>query len=230
MSDPVRLLDGEASGFERELLDSVFQEPVPEAMSVRMAAGLGLGLGVPRPDSIVLPAAQGMSKAASPLLKFFAAAFGVVGVGAGVVGVLAALRSGTPTPAPNERAEAAALQSPREPAKAEPSAAEVAPAEAAIEPAVPAEGRDVLPVSVNGEQDPGNGTEPRRVLPPRAKRSSADGAFVERELAMLEPARVALKRGERDKALRLLAVYEQRFPQGTLRREASLLRARAQSR
>lgn len=55
MNEPRRLIEGGGTAFERELLGSVLQEPVPEHLQAQMALGLGL--------TPVLPSDVGLSSA-----------------------------------------------------------------------------------------------------------------------------------------------------------------------
>ena len=51
--------------------------------------------------------------------------------------------------------------------------------------------------------------------------------FIEKELRLLDPARAAIARGDSAQALRLLDDYDRRFPDGSLQREAKVLRSSA---
>ncbi|HTV18824.1 MAG TPA: hypothetical protein VMG12_09140 [Polyangiaceae bacterium] len=58
---------------------------------------------------------------------------------------------------------------------------------------------------------------------------SEDGRLRE-EIALLDSVKAALQRGERDQARHSLDTYRERFPDGILRREANVLRQRAEAK
>jgi hypothetical protein len=98
-----------------------------------------------------------------------------------------------------------------------------------------ARGQSAAPRGVaNASRDPA-AAEPAEVAKDAALASSrAPAAAVavpetlRAELRSLDAVRTALARGEAERALRLLEHYDAQFPAGTLRREAEVLRGRAQ--
>jgi hypothetical protein len=64
---------------------------------------------------------------------------------------------------------------------------------------------------------------------PAAVDDSADGRLRE-EIALLDGVKAALQRGEREQARQSLETYRERFPDGILRREANVLRRRAEAK
>jgi hypothetical protein len=64
---------------------------------------------------------------------------------------------------------------------------------------------------------------------PAAVDDSADGRLRE-EIALLDAVKSALQRGEREQARQSLDTYRERFPDGILRREANVLRRRAEAK
>jgi len=65
--------------------------------------------------------------------------------------------------------------------------------------------------------------------PPVATDDSEDGRLRE-EIALLDSVKAALQRGEREQARQTLDTYRERFPDGILRREATVLRQRAEAK
>ena len=198
MQDPERFLD-EGSDFERALLRGGATER-PSARAVRRMA-LGAGVG----------GALSYTSSAQALLETWwgkAAAVAVVGGGAlaGVVVVVApdAPPSSVPDRAP-ATAPAVALPRALEPATREQARSEQAEPAPAAAAAVPAE----------------------VVTSKRAPRTTPAAGTLTDEIKLLDRARGLLARGDRGAALAELDGYERRYPEGTLRREASVLRARA---
>jgi hypothetical protein len=64
---------------------------------------------------------------------------------------------------------------------------------------------------------------------PAAVDDAADGRLRE-EIALLDGIKAALQRGEREQARQSLDTYRERFPDGILRREANVLRRRAEAK
>jgi hypothetical protein len=88
---------------------------------------------------------------------------------------------------------------------------------AASGPAVPAPAVEVAaPASIGADA-------------PAAVDDSADGRLRE-EIALLDGVKAALQRGEREQARQGLQTYRERFPDGILRREANVLRRRAEAK
>lgn len=64
---------------------------------------------------------------------------------------------------------------------------------------------------------------------PATADDSEDGRLRE-EIALLDGVKAALQRGERERARQSLDTYRERFPDGILRREANVLRQRAEAK
>jgi hypothetical protein len=201
MKEPKRLLSHGATDFERQLLRAVASERPSALMRSRMQRSLGL----------VGPLAW-----ASNVKAMFGSVGRKVTAGAAVAGVVVAggvaayqLLPGAEGVAP---AEAPALQP--QSARAD-SAAASGPA--ASGPAVQAPPVDI-PAPATGGADA-----------PAAADDSADGRLRE-EIALLDGVKAALQRGEREQARQSLETYRERFPDGILRREANVLRRRAEAK
>lgn len=201
MKEPKRLLSHGATDFERQLLRAVASERPSALMRSRMQRSLGL----------VGPLAW-----ASNVKAMFGSVGRKVTAGAAVAGVVVAggvaayqLLPGAEGVAP---AEAPALQ-PQSP-RAD-SAAASGPA--ASSPPVQAPTVDIpAPATVGADG-------------PAAADDSADGRLRE-EIALLDGVKAALQRGEREQARQSLETYRERFPDGILRREANVLRRRAEAK
>ncbi|HXK20305.1 MAG TPA: tetratricopeptide repeat protein [Polyangiaceae bacterium] len=188
-----------------------------------MLAALGAA-GAVGSASVVAGAASGALHRLA-LVKWLAA---TVIVGTAGAGVYAAVNhgqsSGTSVSRKSEGAPAA-LQGEPPPVTAPPRAV----GEASAAPALPADGAH------NDEASP---AEPRSQLHRAAtlgtasadKANAADVSSLEGEVTALDRARSALAAGDAARALTLLAEYEQAFPKGALRPEATYLRIQALSK
>jgi hypothetical protein len=106
-------------------------------------------------------------------------------------------------------------------------------------PSAPAvvEAAPAAPVVAEPEPAPAEAAEPQAVeapaevgaSAPAAVDDSADGRLRE-EIALLDGVKAALQRGEREQARQSLDTYRERFPDGILRREANVLRRRAEAK
>lgn len=199
MQDPERFLD-EGTEFERALLRGGASERPSARTLRRMALGAGIG------------GALSYTSSAQALLETWwgkAAAIAVVGGGA-LAGVVAVVAPGAPSSAPDGvPTTAAALPRPAEPAKPEqdqPRSSEGTAQQAAPRAAAP-------PVEAISSKRP--------------QRASKAASTLSDEIKLLDRARGLLARGDRAAALAELDGYDRRYPKGTLRREASVLRARA---
>lgn len=246
MSEPIRLLDGDATSFERQLLASVVDEPVPAAQRARMAFALGLGsLGL-HPESARAESAVSQSHwppAAGPAIEAGAGAItpgalpsatavastilGKTLFGAAtVIGLASAwfwLASAKP-PAVIAPAVLAATQ-PEVLSPAPEVRAEEAPAANAPLSADNVVARGAAPREQASRIEGGTAPRSQMVHPAAAPRPEGARSDVEAELALLDPARAAIARGDRRKASEFLVQYRRRFPNGMLQREAGLLRA-----
>ncbi len=206
MNDPQRLLDSGASPVERYLLDAAAHEKPPLELVQGMQAGLGLGA-----KTSVMASAAGSSGVAGYV------AVAVLGVGAVLAGLVALQSPAQVPPAPAEPAAsvvAAPVQAPPEAAPA----VEAAPA-AEAEPA-PAE----APLTESSEKAP----LVAKKASPGAKASTGDE--LRQELQLLDEARAALKSGAPARARVLLERHARRFPSGSFRQEADVLRVETLAR
>jgi len=96
------------------------------------------------------------------------------------------------------------------------------------------EGTTQTTASVAAATPPGAAAPRNRTAAPKAaspsKAASSDMPFLEGEVAALDRARAALAAGEPARTLDLLDGYEQAFPKGALRQEATYLRIQALSK
>jgi hypothetical protein len=230
-----RLKDGEATDFERFLLDSAEDEaPSPELRN-RVLAGLGVAAaaaaaastgqsaasgaltggagGASGAGGVGLAAASGAVKAVVLKVVLVLAA---VGAGAGLAGVALRMVSDSP-----------AARAP-EPMPVVVEALPVVPGPSVEVPAAPPEGITAAP--------------PERVAPrrkardvamsPRASASvqeplPAKESTVASEVAALDRARSALSAGDPARTLSELVKYDAAFPNGALRQEKTMLEVRA---
>jgi hypothetical protein len=191
-----RLLDTDATSFERELLEaSALERPSPELL-LTMQRGLGIAPDVAPPQlepQLREPAAP-PATATGASAAWSSATLLKVGVGAAIGSgvVIAALsltsRPGAPAPASAPR-EAARASAPEAPAPPPPRSSAAAAPEA-----------------------PASTPDPAREL--------------RLEIELLDHARAALSASEPERARVLLEQYAERFPAGTLAREAQLLRGK----
>jgi hypothetical protein len=201
MKEPKRLLSHGATDFERQLLRAVASERPSALMRSRMQRSLGL----------VGPLAW-----ASNVKAMFGGLGRKVTAGAAVAGVVVA--GGV---AAYQLLPAAEGVAPAEPAALQPDSAPAdsvaASGPAASGPAVQAPAVEVAaPASIGADA-------------PAAVDDSADGRLRE-EIALLDGVKAALQRGEREQARQSLQTYRERFPDGILRREANVLRRRAEAK
>jgi hypothetical protein len=197
------LLESDASEFERGLLDAMkFERPSPE-LEQRMRAAIGLGaVPAPAPAPTAAPAAP-----AAPAAKTFGAwsaiAAGSV-VAALVVGGTAMLGSSdAPVEAP---VETPAVVAPSEP-----------------------EGPAPTPLSELAPEAPAAAVERPNTTSraPQKAPTSTTSASLREEIRLIDSARVAVKQNDGARAIGILDQYSRRFPAGTFREEARVLRAEA---
>lgn len=206
--EPVRLLAGAGSAFERSLLASAAQDAMPAAALQQLAQALHV-------PSLTLPTLGAGLQRTALLGKYVALA------GLGALGVIAAVvaSGGRTTPARVAAVPVAAAVAPAP----TPAPAAVSVAEVPLAEAPPAD-----PPRIDVAQ-----TEPARpklATPrPRAsahaaaqpRRSAAQG--LRAELQALEAVQRALRAQQAQRAADALADYSRRFPAGELEREAELL-------
>jgi hypothetical protein len=202
MKEPKRLLSHGATDFERQLLRAVASERPSALMRSRMQRSLGL----------VGPLAW-----ASNVKAMFGNLGRKVTAGAAVAGVVVAggvaayqLSAGTE----GDEAAASGVEAPR---VVDAARIEAAPAEPVVAPAEPA----AVEAAAVDAPAPANA--------PAVVDDSADGRLRE-EIALLDGVKSALQRGEREQARQSLDTYRERFPEGILRREANVLRRRAEAK
>lgn len=201
MRDPERLLEG-GTEFERSLLQGGAEERPTAALTRKMAVGAGIGGALSYTSTAKAIAQTWWGKAAA-----------AVTVGAGVAGVMAVTSAPHEPSLPDAPAAAPVVVVPVQP-KADPPATDEP-----VDRALPAEAVLSPPEA-----------DEKPALPRKAKRPSrAPASTLAQEVKLLDRARALLATGDRATALRVLNMYEQRYPRGTLKREARVLRSRAQS-
>ena len=215
MKEPKRLLSQGATDFERQLLRAVVNERPSALLRSRMQRGLGL----------VGPLAWA-STVKAMLGSAAGKVTGLVAVGVLVAAGFTALKlvpardtEATPVPATNVAAPPPARVS--EPSvtapAAEPAVAEVPPSGTST--ADGAEVAEAAPPSADAVPD---------VAPTAEAAADEDDRRLREESALLDAARSALERGDREAARGSLRTYRERFPTGVLAREANVLRRRAE--
>jgi TolA-binding protein len=222
MSDPRRLLGGDASDFEKELLRSWDAEQPSPAARGRVLAAIGVGAGVATAAAAKVGAAAGSSiapKAAATVgglavAKWAALAIGVLAVGGATVGYVrhsAQVRE--------QRATTVALA---------PSALPAPPTvDRAVAQADAPDGNAVSP-SVRSPLAPPVPVEATRVLSsPRTRTAPRAPSGLGEQVSALDSARRELAAGDAPSAVRQLDDYEARFPNGALVEEAEVLRVQA---
>jgi hypothetical protein len=215
MKEPKRLLSRGATDFERQLLRAVVNERPSALLRSRMQRGLGL----------VGPLAW----ASSVKAMFGSAAAKVTGLVA--LGVLAAAGFTAYNLVPEEEAAVASLPT---------ASVAAASAETASAPAVAARANEATPAPVVSATEPGAGNaavaeaaaataaSAPAVAPAPEAAADEDDRRLREEIALLDTARAALERGDREAARSSLRTYRERFPTGVLAREANVLRRRAE--
>lgn len=200
MQDPERLLT-RGTDFERALLRGGIAERPNARLVRRMALGAGVG------------GALSYTASAKALAQtWWGKTVAVAVVGGGVAaGVAGAMSGGTDSTL--DRAPRAVV--PAVPRGAEPPA----PVPVATEVTAQDEARSAIE---------GDTTTPAATAAPNPRpRSRKPAGSLAEEVKQLDRVRASMARGDRVTALRELDRYAQRHPAGTLRREASVLRARA---
>jgi hypothetical protein len=212
MSDPTRLLSGEANQFEKELLGSWDSEQPSDAARARVLAMVSLGAGAAAGTAAIVGkagAAAGGSIApkagalgAAALAKWLViGAVGVMTAGAALVYV---------RHAQNERAAGATHAPPLAPT---------------VVPAAPV--RAVPPSDAPAVTAPVATEAPARSAPSQRRTEKSGRATDDAlgdQVSALDRARRALADGDAPGALRQLDDYEGRFPHGALVEEAEVLR------
>lgn len=201
MADPERLLEG-GTEFERALLRGGLGERPAADLTRRMALGVG-----------VSGALTYTSTAKALMQSWWGKATAALVVGAGVAGVVATVstRDAAPEAQSGEPATQAAPMVPAEHAAGEQSRED--------SPALVIE--DLETDELDSEEGPAAQAQSR---PRRTAQSS-----LAQEIKLLDRARALVRRGDRAGAAQVLKTYQQRYPDGVLRREARVLSARAQA-
>ena len=206
MKEPRRLLSHGATDFERQLLRAVVSERPSAVLRSRMQRGLGLVGPLAWASSVKAMVASAAGKLVG----------GTVLSGLVVIAGVAVLSS-----APSEsRPRAAAVER----VSIEPALAEQ-PAVVAAAPEAPAPVAEAAPVVAEPAQ-----VEPAPAGPAAAPAQDDDDGRLREEIALLDAARGSLQRGDRSAAAASLRTYRERFPDGILRREANVLRRRAEAK
>jgi len=206
MKEPRRLLSHGATDFERQLLRAVVSERPSAVLRSRMQRGLGLVGPLAWASSVKAMVASAAGKLVG----------GTVLSGLVVIAGVAVLSS-----APSEsRPRAAAVER----VSIEPALAEQ-PAVVAAAPEAPAPVAEAAPVVAEPAQ-----VEPAPAGSAAAPAQDDDDGRLREEIALLDAARGSLQRGDRSAAAASLRTYRERFPDGILRREANVLRRRAEAK
>jgi len=203
-----RLLETDATDFERRLLQAAQATGPSRASSARMARALGVSAGVAATTGAVktLAAVGAASKATAAagtgaLSSWIAA--GVIGlVAAGAVVGARAWRAPRPAPRPVE------VVAPARPPRAQPASREPAP------PAVAPSAEPVRSPVASGRRTHGAATAPE----------------LRDQIELLDAARASLAAGADRRALDLLRRYEDWYPAGSFRPEATALKVEALSK
>jgi hypothetical protein len=200
MKEPKRLLSHGATDFERQLLRAVVSERPSSLLRSRMQRGLGL----------VGPLAWATNVKAMFGTVPRRAAVSVAVVGAVVAGGLAAVGWLPSSTGDDSLGAVPARQA--QPAQQAVGAVPVdeGPAAVAAAPIDPATAADVGPSDATSGEPP----------------VVDDDSQLREEIALLDSARAAIQRADRETARATLNVYRERFPRGILRREAKLLGGR----
>ena len=200
MQDPERLLD-EGSEFERLLLEGGIAERPNASLTRRMALGAGLG-----------GALSYTSSAKAWMQTWWGKTVVFASVGVGLLGAIAI--GAQPSRAPERDVPKAPLVStPTEPAS--PARSHRISADGASEELAASKGPTPSPAI-----EPGAVTSKRRT-------SAKPGSTLAQEIKVLDRVRGLMAQGDSAAALVALDGYDRRFPEGTLGREARVLRARA---
>jgi hypothetical protein len=208
---PERLLGGDATDFERRVLEAALRKNPSPAVSARMASALGVAVtavgtgGVAAAEAAAAP--MGASKAAVTATGTTAVWPWVVG---GILGLVAAgavvgarVWRGSPPPEPRQAAPSEAA--PRAPAP----------------PTLPSAPSQPAPVAA--ETAPGPAAA---VVPGGGGRTPATGDLAN-QIAFIDAARAATAAGDGRRALQILRRYQSKYPAGSFRPEATGLTVEA---
>jgi hypothetical protein len=228
MKEPKRLLSHGATDFERQLLRAVANERPSAVLRSRMQRGLGLVGPLAWASNVKAMVGSVASKFAGGIgLSTIVAVAGIAAVsltpGSDPVSAAAAPMSAVSIEAPASTVEpsVSTLGHDAPALMPAPSNEPALVAQAAVPPA-PALGANEAAEA--GDEPSANGAE--------ATSGSADDgdSRLREEIALLDTARASLQHGDRESARQSLRSYRERFPDGILRREAGLLRRRADAK
>lgn len=218
-----RLLETSDLPLERELLRAAAQETPPSAARVRSLAALGLlGVATPAAAAAAGTAPATSAGAASVLGMHWLFKWGFVfGIGASAVGgAIAVERSVRPV-------DSTAVATAVEPAVA----AVPASATGVVADSTPADSHEPEASDESSEEARPVTKSVSRMS--RARRDTAElpstphAVSIREEVRLLDRARAEVARGAPDAALATLTEYSGRFPTGTLREEAAVIRIEA---
>jgi hypothetical protein len=230
MNEPQRLLVGDATSLERELLNSVLNEPIPPALQARMLAVLPLHEAALQADLGSNTTSATTTTAGTGLKALLAS----VGAGSLITAAWLVLPQAGPTSRHNEVAsQVAVVQAPLSDRAPTPQAelddvrvegkSEGGPKHAASLPAAtpPTETKSAPKTLAKPATLRNNTvTTGTAVVPPLR---SAD-ATLSAEVRLLDAARRAVQEGDKQRSLQLLDTYARQFPHGELSHEAQVLR------
>ncbi len=202
---PERLLERDATDFERRILAAALEKKPSPAASARMAKALGVTVATVATATMTVTAGKALATAA-------AAAKAPVAAGAAVwpwisAGVLGLVVAGAVVATRTQHS----------------SPAETAPASApATEPAPP--------VETAGDAEPTGDVAQRQSTPAatsrRSRATTAAGALTE-QTAFMDAARAAVAERSDRRALDILRSYQDKYPAGLFRPEATALKVEA---
>jgi hypothetical protein len=202
---PGRLLESDATDFERRVLEAALQQKPSKASTARMAAALGVSataIGTATTAKALAAgaaASKGTAAGASVVWPWMSAGVAVLVVGGVVVGT----RSGEPARVPH--AAPPAVTAPKDPVPARQL------------PAPPPAPADTPAPSPAG---------PAIAAAPRARAVAAAGDLAD-QVALIDSARAAVSGGAGARALEILRRYQERYPAGSFRPEAAAIKIEA---
>jgi hypothetical protein len=195
-----RLVETDASEFERGLLDALKLERPSAELEQRMRDAIGLGPAPAPAPAIPLPPTAPAAKTLGT--------WGVIAAGS----VVAALVVGGGSMMSGDEAPVEA------------------PVEAPAKVVAPSEQRGPTPISELAPEVAPAPAADRPSTTSRSAQKAASGptsASLREEIRLIDSARVAVKKNESARAIGILDQYSRRFPEGAFQEEARVLRAEA---